>query len=280
MFNIIYRLINVVNGKYYIGQTWRSLKDRWNGGRGYDQCPYMNSAVKKHGKDNFEYEILTVCSSQETADYWEDFFIAKFDSQNPNKGYNLKEGGAYGKQSEETKKKISDSNKGRVMSEEAKQKISNANRGRVFSEERNRKISLAKLGKLGPKHTEETKVKISQILTGRILSEEHIQKIVRRTTGVKASKETKNKMSLAQKGKPKSEETKRKMSEASKGKPKSAKHREVMKGKAPSNKGKTRFTENQILAMKAMRDDGMSFPEIAEVFDAERHTISKLVKRS
>ena len=73
------------------------------------------------------------------------------------------------KHPEETKEKISKSNKGRKLSEEHRRKISERQRGR----------------KLGP-HSEETKRKISESNKGKLRSEEH-----------------KRRMSEAQKGKPK-----------------------------------------------------------------------------
>lgn len=67
-----------------------------------------------------------------------------------------------GPMSEEWKQKISESNKGKKLgpkSEETKRKLSEANKGRIISEETKRKLSEAKLGK---NHSEETKQKMSQ----------------------------------------------------------------------------------------------------------------------
>jgi hypothetical protein len=44
---IIYKLINRVNGKLYIGQTWQSLKDRWENGCGYYCCPISQATVNR-----------------------------------------------------------------------------------------------------------------------------------------------------------------------------------------------------------------------------------------
>lgn len=83
------------------------------------------------------------------------------------------------KQSEETKKKIGNSNSN--PSEETRKKIGAAKKGnqyflgRKHSEEAKRKMSIVKKGKsshmLGKKHSEETRKKISVVLTGRKLSE-------------------------------------------------------------------------------------------------------------
>ena len=91
--------------------------------------------------------------------------------------------------SEEQRKKLSDSCKGRSMDEETKQKISKAFKGRKLSEEhkkkigesnkgksrqtkegleRLRKIQQERKGKPGKPHTEETKRKISEATKGRV----------------------------------------------------------------------------------------------------------------
>ena len=74
------------------------------------------------------------------------------------------------KLSEETRKKMSESRKGKSSSEEQKKKISAALKGRSHSEEHNRKVSEALKGNTNSKgkhRTEETKNKISKALKGK-----------------------------------------------------------------------------------------------------------------
>ena len=66
--------------------------------------------------------------------------------------------------SEETRKKISEGNKGKIISDETKQKISEANKGRVCSEETKKKISEKHKGK---KLSEETKNKLRIVHRGQ-----------------------------------------------------------------------------------------------------------------
>jgi hypothetical protein len=165
----------------YIGQTWKSLQNRFNNGYGYINCVHLNNAIKKYGKDNFEYKILTVCGTQETADYWENYFIERYSSRDPIIGYNIKEGGSNGKLSPETKKKISESligvntwTKGRAISQEAKDKHSQSmigkNVGNILTDETKMKISLSKVGKPSPNKgnimSEESRRKMSKSQKG------------------------------------------------------------------------------------------------------------------
>ena len=55
---IVYRHVNEVNGKVYIGITCQSLNDRWRNGKGYGKSTHFAHAIQKYGWDNFEHEIL------------------------------------------------------------------------------------------------------------------------------------------------------------------------------------------------------------------------------
>lgn len=104
----IYILRNKVNDKIYIGQTWNVMEDRMgkDGGK-YSNSAYLYNAIQKHGVENFYYEMLAECTTQEEADKLESEYIIKYNSKNGEIGYNLKDGGRGGKHSEETKAKIS-----------------------------------------------------------------------------------------------------------------------------------------------------------------------------
>ena len=129
--------------------------------------------------------------------------------------------------SEETKRKISESNKGKTASEETRRKISEAHKGRTHSEETRKKMSEARKGEknhnYGKIHSEETRRKISESQIGKTLSKEHIDKIIEGLKGRPVSEETRRKMSEAligntrALGKSVSEETRRKIGSASKG---------------------------------------------------------------
>lgn len=90
----IYKYTSPSN-KYYIGQTvkttqyGRSVSD----GSGYKHCPAFWRAIQKYGWENFEYEVLAKVKSQEEADELEKKYIAMFQSNNPEYGYNITAGG-------------------------------------------------------------------------------------------------------------------------------------------------------------------------------------------
>ena len=56
----IYRHVNKINGKSYIGQTCQKLAQRWKSGAGYtlERQPAFHNAIKKYGWSNFDHEIL------------------------------------------------------------------------------------------------------------------------------------------------------------------------------------------------------------------------------
>ena len=91
---IIYKHTNKINGKIYIGQTCQEPEKRWgNGLSTYSHNKHFYSSIKKYGWDNFKHEILLEKLTQEEANYWEDYYIKFYDSQNPDRGYNINNGG-------------------------------------------------------------------------------------------------------------------------------------------------------------------------------------------
>jgi group I intron endonuclease len=195
----IYKLVNTINGKLYIGQTILSFNRRFKNGKGYDGCLAIARAIKKYGKEQFQYEVLCVCSDQETANYLERAYIKEFNSMDFLIGYNIREGGFNGKISPETRQKMSMAAKGRKLSDEHKDKIS---------------ASLT-----GKKHTNESKFKLSKLLTGVILSQETKQKMsFSKKKMFEENPEIALKISRARKGIVFSEEHKKNLSDSHKGK--------------------------------------------------------------
>lgn len=68
-------------------------KKRWNNGRGYSAQPLFSRAINKYGWESFEHVVLCEVSSREDANFLEQWFIDKFDTCNPEHGYNIARGG-------------------------------------------------------------------------------------------------------------------------------------------------------------------------------------------
>ena len=92
------------SGKYYVGQTCneeRRQKDWMNLNRDYSGG-LINNARNKYGPENFQYEILfevELADKDEVIkiiDEKEIYFIEKYDSTNPDYGYNISLGGKGG----------------------------------------------------------------------------------------------------------------------------------------------------------------------------------------
>lgn len=90
----VYKYTNLVNGKIYIGQTIESLEMRaGHNGYKYRKCTYFYNAIKKYGWDKFTVEILQDNLTREQANEFEIKYIKLFNSQDPNIGYNISDGG-------------------------------------------------------------------------------------------------------------------------------------------------------------------------------------------
>lgn len=124
------------NNKIYIGITCRDVNRRWQNGKNYKSSAHFNSAIKKYGWDNIAHEILFTGLSKDDAERKEIELIEFYQSNNPLFGYNIESGGHVFRHTEETKRKISESNKGRKVlnrrchTEEEKKRVSEKLKGR------------------------------------------------------------------------------------------------------------------------------------------------------
>lgn len=100
----------------------------------------------------------------------------------------------YGKsRSEETKRKIGESNKGKKHSQKTIKKISESKTGKPKSDEHKKSLSKSLLGK---KKTDEHRKKLSESHKGKILSKEHKNKISNSLKGRSCSSEKSDKISV------------------------------------------------------------------------------------
>lgn len=195
---IIYKATNKINGKAYIGYTnYWPLRKQVHHNKANRGGEYFHNALAKYGEENFEWMVLLDGATlddeiqliEEHQTYWE-----------YGKGYNLTRGGegklGY-KTSEETKRKISEAHKGKVVSDEVISRLRlNAHRMKMDG------------------HTEEAKAKISAAFKGKSKSESHKKAISEGHAAKKAtgayyqSPEYKAKMSNSLKGKTRTPEQK------------------------------------------------------------------------
>jgi len=208
----VYLIINVVNGKRYVGSSIhierriechsRALRNGKHGNK------HLQSAYNMYGEDNFEYDILTVCE-KDMLSVCEQQFLDAFVPE-----YNMIMSGERPPiQSSEFIRQRMLGNKhflGHTHSKEARKKIGDAHKGNQYWKGRHHSLAtcmkMSNIMKgnthcLGNKHPDETKKRISVSHVGNQYSK-----------GYKHSEEWKKKMSELNKGKKMSEDTKRKMS--------------------------------------------------------------------
>ena len=193
------------SGKIYIGQSW-NIEFRFNQYKQLKckrQLSLYNSLIK-YGFDNHVINViheLPADISQEVIDIYEIIYWKQYKDLNHNM-LNIRQPGSRGKHSEETKKKMSESSKGkntwtkgRKLSEAQKIKLSEDRKGKPKSEEHKQKIRDAKRIT-----SEETRQKMRDAWEKRIVSDETKKKISQAlkgntyALGKKHSEDTKKKI--------------------------------------------------------------------------------------
>lgn len=155
----IYYFLNKINKKGYIGQTVQKPDTRKKQHfKPTSNCLYLRRAFVKYGIDNFDFKVIFNCPDEEL-DRYEIQYMHIYNTLVPN-GYNLREGGNSSKMNEETKLKISRAlklkysdpsyinpllGKKGLISEDTRKKLSDAKKGRIISAETIEKNKLASL---------------------------------------------------------------------------------------------------------------------------------------
>lgn len=191
----IYKVTNIITGQFYIGQ-----RSSYTGspeddlGTHYFTSSKIVKPLFKNNTSEWKKEILyRDIQYAETLDNVEGYAIHKvinndfcLNRSDPLICPGFTTAGKH--KTEETKKKMSEANKGHKISEETKKKISEANKGQKAwnkgkhtSEETKRKMSIAEKGSnnhnYGKHHSEETRRKISIAKKGKHFSEEAKRKM-------------------------------------------------------------------------------------------------------
>ena len=173
-YHIVYCTSNLITGKKYIGyHSTNNLNDSYLG-----SGTALKSAIKKYGKQNFERKTLRILKDDENHLNYEEKYINEYNTITP-KGYNISPTGGTGPITKEMRDKIGIGNKDKIQSEETRKKIGKSRKGKSpwnkgikgvikYSDETNKK--KGRHGKQNSfyekKHSEKTIEKMSNAKLG------------------------------------------------------------------------------------------------------------------
>ena len=234
----IYKITDTIDGKAYIGQSVDIAK-RFHYHKTRCQNRYLNHAIKKHGLDNFKFEIIKTISNSKLKnillDCYEEHYIKLYNTLDRKLGYNLMHGGQPGRLCKESLELMRKNSAGKLIghkhtaeakanmrkaqsnrSEIWRNRLSVSQKNKIVSEETRAKIRAARQNQI---ITEETKRKISSALSGKKKTQTHIAKVSKKfKEWLKTEEGLKYKEELSQRMKNRVilEETRRKMSDSAK----------------------------------------------------------------
>jgi group I intron endonuclease len=159
---VIYIVVNLVNGKVYVGQTRKSVDVRWrlHIKAATSGSPFpIHSAIRKYGMECFGVYLVSDATSQEDLDLMEDYFISRYGSLAPN-GYNRCRGGLgfKGVHTPESRERMRISHVGKVLPLQQKIKISEAAKKQWATP------GFKNPGRTGKATTPETRMRISEAI--------------------------------------------------------------------------------------------------------------------
>jgi group I intron endonuclease len=172
----IYRILNLANGKCYVGSSC-NIEQRLSQhfrhlAKGTHHSILLQRAFLKYGRECFDVEILEECAKNETLAR-EQYYLDLYNSYNPSLGYNIAKDATASmrgtKASEETRKKMSASIKkagyrpsewhkeilrermtNRVITDECRKNMSDSHKGSIPTN-----LEELRLFNIGRKHSEE-----------------------------------------------------------------------------------------------------------------------------
>ena len=226
-YHYVYRITNTSIKKHYYGVRSSEIDPKLDLGVKYFSSSTDKEFIKEQQENRhiFKYKIVKQFDSRKEAVCLEIKLHNKFEVAKNESFYNRAKQTSTGfdptgsKLSDERKKQISESCKGRIFSESSKQKIRERATGRKHSI-----ASINKMKELKSNVSDETKAKISSSKKGQTHTEETKQKMSETRRGEKnamyckpKSEETKQKISNSLKNRKLSNEVKQKISETLKG---------------------------------------------------------------
>jgi len=134
-YGVVYLIRNTASGGVYVGQTIQDYRIRWrrhrdNLTRGVHENPHLQRSWNKHGAAVFVVDVAEAVADQDSLNIAEQRWIVDLRARGV-RVYNLKDGGSPfgGSPSEETRRRIGESSRGRKASAETCQRIADATRG-------------------------------------------------------------------------------------------------------------------------------------------------------
>jgi len=137
-FGYIYTITNKTNGKVYVGKT-KDIDKRWSKHlenaealrRAREVHPnkkiegtHLYNSINHYGSNAFKVTQEDVAFSREELNEKERYYVKELDSMNPDKGYNMTEGGEGGRPSPEVIEKMTKINREITQRPEYKEKMS------------------------------------------------------------------------------------------------------------------------------------------------------------
>lgn len=189
---IIYKTLNTVNGKYYIGMDSKNDPNYLGSGA------LLKKAIQKYGKDCFKKIILEQCDSLEQLKEQEKYWINVYNACSDRESYNISTGGTGGDNFTHNpdKELIREKLQARRHTEATKKKI-----------RENNWQSTHPGSRTGTKWTEEQRSRMENYWKnnihpnrGKKLTKEAIEKRTKSRAGYRPSEETKQKMRQAKEG--------------------------------------------------------------------------------
>lgn len=141
----IYKITNTVNGKFYIGSSSyiksRLSVHKHNLIKSNHENSYLQRAWNKYGSSKFTFEAIEIVNDVSNLIIREQFWLDSTECYKRNIGYNIRTvanssigvgaGIKRKPHSEETKRKISEGNKGRIKSLEERKNLSKWQKGKI-----------------------------------------------------------------------------------------------------------------------------------------------------
>lgn len=188
----LYKIINLVNNKSYIGKTTQTLEERWldhcQEAKRWQNCKEQSTdfgynsklypAMVKYGNSNFQIRLIEEVTNLEELNQREKYWIAFLDTRQH--GYNIAAGGDGGfffgcHHTAEAREKIRAASLNRKHTVETRTKISKSKLGHVTSMETREKIRKTKTGVKFGAHSPEW---------NRHISEGHLNEVICINTGI------------------------------------------------------------------------------------------------